>query len=149
MIYKWIYFPAGYMTDNLSLACNRPGVTWERKHPPPLPRALKLDALQKWLNIPSSPIVPTLCAPVLRPEGHPWVSQAQLELNQAQPRALPVGWQWFEVPAAEVMKQRSSISSHSWLKAVIFKKHNFFLLAGKSKSSSSCNAKQAHKDDLG
>lgn len=96
----------------------------------------------------TSPNSSYLCAPELRPEGHLWVSQAQLELKQAQPRALPVGWQWFEVPAAEV-KHRSSISSHSQLKAVIFKKHHFFLLAGKRKSSSSFTAKQAHKDDLG
>ena len=69
------------MTDNLSLACNRPGVIWETKHPPPLPRVLKLDALQKWLNIPSSPIVLTLCASALKPEVQTCISQTQPELN--------------------------------------------------------------------
>lgn len=83
MIYNRIYFPAGYMTDNLSLACNRPGVIWERKHPPPLPRVLKLDRLQRWLNIPSSPIVLILCASVLKPEVQTDIRQTQLELNYA------------------------------------------------------------------
>lgn len=62
MIYTRIYVPAGYMTVNLSLACNRAEVLWERKHPPLLPVVLKLDILQKSLNISPSQIVLILLA---------------------------------------------------------------------------------------
>lgn len=42
-------------------------------------KVLKLDGLQKGLNIPSSPIVPTLCASVLKHEVQTCISQTQLE----------------------------------------------------------------------